>query len=119
MFSREVLWALIIAGAWVKKSTVEDTIATSVLAIRKDLKAWYTRRHRDNPHEKLTRVTKFRRGTIGDPTERQLRTKGAETWGVLLFLITTLQTRGLVLGVPRQQLLEAASALEALVATWS
>jgi hypothetical protein len=119
-FARHVVWLLVLGGAWGDKPTIDETIESAVIAIRMELVAWYKRRARNHPAELLTRVAKFRRKTIGDRSDKKLRTKGAETWGFMLFLLDMLGTRGGSIGpAVAANLLRAGRALEAMVVTWS
>ena len=76
-FAKHVIWMLILAGAWGKRQTNDETIANSVFAIRRDLRGWYAIRASKHPNEKLTRISKFRKGTLGEAADQKLRTKGA------------------------------------------
>ena len=54
-------------------------------------------------------------GTSGDP---KLKTKGAETWGIALFLISELGTRSGLVGPDGDRLRVAGEMLEKVVRTW-
>ena len=119
-FARHLVWLLVLGGAWGDKPTQDEIIESAVIAIRKELAAWYKRRARDHPDERLTRISKFRRKTIGDRADQKLRTKGAETYGFMMFLLDMLATRGKVIGpAVANRLLQAGRSLEAMVVTWS
>jgi len=51
---------------------------------------WYRQRHQQHPTERLTRVGSLTRKMLGDPGDRHLKTKGADTWGILLFVTDML-----------------------------
>ena len=73
-----------------RRFTIDETIVIATLAIRSELKAFYKRRHLADPMENLTKVPKFTAKKIGDNTNRVLKTKAAETWGFLLYLLHKL-----------------------------
>jgi hypothetical protein len=56
------------------------------LVLRHELMTWYGRRHREHPHEQLTRLSAFSLKTVGEPGRRKLKAKGAKTYGLRLFL---------------------------------
>jgi len=118
-FAKYLLWTLIRQGVWGRHPTTDETVAAAVIAIRLELKAWYTKRHREKPDEGLTRITKFRKQTIGEAGDPKLRTKGAETWGFLLFLLDVLDRRGAILGDSAIHLKCAGRALESLILLWN
>ena len=51
-----------------------------------DLVSWYTKRHDDDPSEKMTRVADFSVSMLGKSTKRKLSLKAAETKMFFLFL---------------------------------
>ena len=108
-----------LAGARGGHPAIDETLENGAMVIRVELKGWYSRRHRARPEENITRISKFRRKLLGDPSDKKLRTKGAETWGFLLYLLDTLETKLAVAGPGAAALLKAGRALEAMVCVWS
>ena len=116
-FCKYTLWHLITIGVWVRTGTIEEIIENSCLLIRHQLKAFYREYKAANPRESLSRVT-FSRKKIGSNSDRKLRTKGAQTWGFLLFLVSVLQQRAIVTGDLGPSLLAAGKAMVGLVRLW-
>ena len=87
------IWKLIEAGTWGEGiMNFEELFQKSILTINNQLDNWYKRRHRSKPEEKLTRC-KLTKGKLGTRTQQDCRTKGAQTWGLLNFLLDVLETR--------------------------
>ena len=97
---------------------MDATLEVSILSVRAELEAWYRRRHAERPLEKITRIVKFSKKLVGDHSNRTLKTKGAATWGFLLFLVDKLRTVHGRLGEQGAQLLQAGEALAGLVELW-
>ena len=87
LWCRYVLWLLFTEGFWGHHSTVEETIELGILACRHDLHQWYKKKHRENPAELLTRVTRFNKKIVGDQAERKLKIKGAQCWSFFSFFV--------------------------------
>ena len=82
-FAVLLIWRLILGGAW--GPSAGDYFAIAVLRLRRDLWDFYTAY--DSSHaEKLTRVADLVPKMLGTPSQQMLRTKAAETWGMVLFL---------------------------------
>ena len=91
VFCRHCVWALIQSTAWAACATQEEQLIMAVLRLRIDLNKWYKDRAQSNPHETLTRCTDISFKMVGDHAHKKLKTKGAETWGILLFVIHSLE----------------------------
>lgn len=87
--------------------------------MRAELGDFYRRRRAAHPGEKLTQIGGFSKRTLGDAGDRKLRTKAAETWTFLLFLIDRLGVNPKRLGAEDPSLLAAARALQRLVEHWN
>ena len=95
---------------------MEKTIAMAARKIKSDLVRFYHQFHEDHPRRSITKVGKFSRNILGDSGQR-LKTKGAETYGVLLYLLSKLLALGDALP-DGARMLRAGGALEKLVALW-
>ena len=91
-FAKAAIWALVRGGKYTSRTSIEEQVATAVLVIRMELASFYSRQAAAGVE--LTHVTKFRAKTIGENSDPKLRTKGAETWGFLLFVHEQMQRRG-------------------------
>ena len=104
------------ANVWSTGHTLEEVVEKSIIVVRSRLHAWHRRRHVANPEEVLIVVHDFTKGMIGTKDDKKCKTKGHETWSVMLFLLDELQRCP---QVPDQgRLLKAGRALEDLVSTW-
>ena len=89
---RETIWTLIEAGTW-GEGNFEEVLQVSLVAMNNQTDNWYNRRHREQPKEKLTRISKMTKGKLGTRSRRNCETPGAQTWGLLNFLCDVLETR--------------------------
>jgi hypothetical protein len=90
-FCCAAVWFLLLSSLWGQVGTTEESLSIAVLAMRHSLMVWYRQRHQRNPAERLTRVHNLTRKMLGDPGDRHLKTKAAETWGILLFVTDMLE----------------------------
>ena len=118
VWARTAIWQLILSGIYGQLGTKDENMAAAVLMLRSALMAFYTRHHAENPKDKLTRVADLTVKMLGKSTQHRLKTKGAETWGVALFLISELQSEKAGKLDDRDRLLLAGQALEKVVRTW-
>ena len=90
-FCRIAAWILIQSGIFGAVGTMDQRVQVSILALANMLGHWYKRRHRLDVTEKLTRIHNLQKGRLGDNADPQCKTKAAETWGFMLFLLDTLR----------------------------
>lgn len=102
-----VLWKLIKAGVW-RGLGGDDGFQNSVAALRHELFAWY----RSYKEEELTRVADLVPSMLGKETSGTLKTKGAETYGLLVFCLVALRRYGEALPGAAAQLLAAGQSLK-------
>lgn len=116
-FCRMVFWKMLLAGAWCGggSSTQAEIIEVSLQVFLNAIKAWYKNRARTHPWEVLTRISDMTKKMVGEATRQKLGTKGAETWGVLLFLTDELGFHLEKLGEDGDRLHEAARCLVAMI----
>lgn len=118
-FCREVVWAMLEKGVWGQRDTMDETWQIASLTIRAELREWYRDRQRRFPDENLTRITTFSRKKLGDPSRRKLRTKAAETWGFLLYILDRAEKETEMReDSDWRRTLRAGRALERMVETW-
>jgi hypothetical protein len=89
-FCRYVVWHLMLSGSWGGVGTADEVVTVAVEVFRISLVEWYKARARSFLAENLTRVQDVTPTMVGTVTNKRLKTKGAETWGILLFLIEAL-----------------------------
>ena len=107
-----IVWKLILSGAWGGHGTQEEAVEIAILTFRNALSNWYKKRAKAYPRESLTRISDITKKMNGDPSDQRLKTKGAETWGLLCFLVDELPHHIWKLGLEGGRLLEAATALK-------
>jgi hypothetical protein len=115
---RVTIWHLLDAGVYTQGGSADESITRFCLACRNQLMAWYKRQQADTPTEVITRVHDFSPKMIGTRTRPRCKTKGAETWGLLLFFLSELRRFGAAAGDDGRRLRQAGEALEMLVRTW-
>ena len=112
-FCKMVLWIFLMSDVWGGPG-----LEANRLAFAHRLRRWYRARHRLYPFENLTRVTNVTIHMIGDQYDQKLKTKAAETFGILLFLIDELLRVNDEIVEHRTCLLAAAQALLKLCQIW-
>ena len=113
------VWAVLGSGIYGAVGAGEENLVVATLAFRSALISWYKARHAQNPGENLTRVFDFTKKMIGTEAKPHLKTKGAETFGLMKFLIHTFQVYGCRLGEHWQRLLQAGQALDRIIEIWN
>jgi hypothetical protein len=106
-----VLWFLLDAKLWGEHGTQEESFHVNLQGLSAGLHHWYGARHREYPRERLTRIHELTDKVVGRPHERKLSSKGAETHGLLLFVIFILTNHAARLPDAANDLLEACKAL--------
>ena len=112
-FCKHLCWFLIMSRIWRVHQRQEEQVDHGVNVLKYQLRAWYRTRHRERPRETLTRINDITPKMLGEsPNTQKLKTKGAETWGLLLFLADFFESH---LGQLEDGARELASAARALV----
>ena len=114
-FSRLALWKLILCGAYGGKGTQDEWLEIALQVLHNALTAWYKRRSRTHKTEQLTRINDVTKKMVGEPSNQKLGTKGAETWGLLLFLREELRRHVARLGGEGPVLAQAAESLVVMI----
>ena len=74
-----------LARCYCHESTIEETVEKSTIVLNNRLEQFYLKYHREHPRTDLSRIKTIKRSSLGDQTYRTVKTKGAETYGLLLF----------------------------------
>ena len=106
------------SGIYGSAGTADENLAVAILSMRAALMSWYKARHAENPSECLTRVADFSAKTVGNASKQVLKTKGAETYGILMFSLFILNKYGARIGPQWQRLLKAGKCLADIVKIW-
>ena len=93
-------------------------IQVNTFTMRHAYYQWHKRRHVANRSERLTRIGDFGAKVFGTSRESALKTKGAETWSLVLFLIDFVGSRAGALDRRIRDLLTGARALVRLLQLW-
>ena len=94
-YFKHLFWELVAVDAWGTLLAREDErVALSVLQLRARLVDWYRERARANPEENVTRLGDLTVKMLGRRDAPSLKTKAAETWGLVLFSQTLLAEHG-------------------------
>jgi hypothetical protein len=103
---------------WINRGTADEALELSCLAIKHELKSFYQKYRREHPQEKLTQIGSFNKKLLGDTAEPKLKTKGAETWGFCLYLLSKMAGITRLLDSSLTKMYKAGLALEALIRLW-
>ena len=95
MYCKLVLWSLLNARVWGSlQLTVSEGLQLAVNRLRGALWDWYKERHEKFPKENLTKLAELTHKMLGTPADPLLKTKAAETWGLVHFCVDkTLEHR--------------------------
>jgi len=83
---RYAIWTLIQSGMFGAIGGAEEQAERFVIILKFELSRFYWRRRREKPHEPLTEVGNITAKMLGTNDNRKLKTKAAETWGLLMFI---------------------------------
>lgn len=115
VYVRVCIWFILQSGIFGSIGTADENLITACMAMQSSLMSWYKMRHAENPQENLTRISSLKPKMIGSRTAPVLKTKAAETWGLLLFMVHVLDLYGQRLGSDCRRLLTAGRDLETIV----
>jgi hypothetical protein len=94
VFCRLGVWILIMSGIYGILGGTDERIQLACIMLTNALKRFYRERHEADRDENLTRINALKPKMVGKRDEPILKTKGAETWGLLLFLVETFEKYG-------------------------
>ena len=110
---------LVASGVYGAVGTTEENTIASIMILRSTLTTWYSRRHSNHPAENLSRLSDLTPKMVGARGEKTLhRIKGAECWGLALFLVAELLRFGARLGDNGRRLLAAGESLVGMIEVW-
>jgi hypothetical protein len=111
-FCRHMVWRLLTAGVWGSfESNEGEAFKVAVMCFRHELFQWYEARARAHRDECLTRVADFVPSMLGSKGKKALKTKAAETYGILLFLADMVRKYASAFGTDQRRLAEACDRL--------
>ena len=114
-----VIWKLIVNHAYARVGTAEENLVATAMVIRKHLLNFYVQRHSDRPLEGLTRVADVTPKMFGTSNDQKCKVKGAECWGLMLFLVHELRRLGSRAGAHWNELLMAGECLVRMIDVWN
>jgi hypothetical protein len=117
VWGRIAIWKLLMCGCYGAHGTQTETLRAGVLVLRSLLMTWYPE-HQSEHNDDLTRVADLTVKMVGKQDDPKLKTKGAETWGISLFLIEQLRHFSHMLGSDGDRILIAGEMLEQIVRSW-
>jgi hypothetical protein len=110
------LWFIVLSGFYGVIGTVAENTAAALLAMRHDLMQWYKAVAVRFPN--LTRLSDLTSKMVGTRTQRKCKTKAAETWGLMLFLMSVLEQSLPFFGAEGAKYLSAGRHLKRVVDIW-
>ncbi len=108
---------MLASGVYGSKEVSGAALLNNSLVMKGRLMAWYKSRKSEHPDETLTTVNDWTPAMVGSFAKPKCKTKGAETWGLLLFLLDEIKTYSRFI-TGWQRLYEAGKSLESLVLLW-
>jgi len=93
------------------ESTAGEALIVAVMSLKNELFSWYRRRRKSHPTEKLTELSDLVPKMLGTKADPQLKTKAAETFGILVFLDDNMDKFSDSLGADAPRYKEAAHLL--------
>jgi hypothetical protein len=117
-FACAYIWFLLTSNVFGVVGTDDEQFTLAVLVIRGKLMDWYKARKNLFPSEGITRLSDLTRKMLGSANDRKLKTKGAETWGLLLFLVDIGAQSVHMLGHEGHLYLEAGQCMVRMVTIW-
>ena len=103
MFAMLGVWLCIESGIYgTAVGTSEETLHVAVLLLKTALKRFY-RKHFRETGKQLTQVSDVTVKMVGSRNDPKLKTKGAESWGILLFLQDVFRTYGAAIRCDRDE----------------
>ena len=115
VWCRVAIWALIQSGAYGQALMTRESLLASILVLRNKLMQFYPRYEKGH-QETLTPVVDLTPSMLGAANNPVLKTKGAETWGIALFLLEELRLFHAML--PDSRLLHAGQSIERVIRIW-
>ena len=113
-----ILWDILTSRTLSTLGTQDERVAASIEWVDHDLDRFYKRHQAGNPNEALTRITAFTSKIVGSSDERNFTAKGAQTWGVLLYLVGFFDRLHPRLPAQSHCLFRAAKELVSIVNIW-
>ena len=105
------MWWPLQSGTWGSLGNLDQHVATDLLAMGRESDSCYKARHGEFPAAVQSRIKNFGKGIVGKPPEQMMASKGAESWGLLLFVVDCLNKKRGRLGEMGGRLHDAGSAL--------
>ena len=113
VFAQFALWQVLKSGIWGSlESNQAERERVAIMHLRHELFSWY----KEFKAERLTRLCDLTPSMLGTAASPKLKSKGAETYGLLLYLLFALDRHSVALGTYAAPLLAAGTALKKYLA---
>jgi len=113
------LWHVLDSNIFGAAGTAEENLQVAVLLLKAQLMDFYKEHHRQHPTKPLTRISDLTVKMVGTRNDPRCKTKGAETFGMTVFLTGLLLKYAALLGADGKRLQRAGSALLRMVEIWA
>ena len=91
-YVQHVVWCMLLNDWWrAGRPCTLIRHRISVLLLRAELWRFYGKYDKEHPKQRLTRVGTITLSMLGTSTKQNLKTKGHETWGLVLFVVDLLK----------------------------
>lgn len=107
-----VVWLLLSIGIWAPNEQTEgEKLQVGIMGFRYELQRWYESWSTEHPTESLTRLSNITPKMLGTKDSKKMKTKAAETFGLLRFLVDMLQKYSGSIGDAAASLIESGRCL--------
>ena len=118
VWCRIALWHLLSSSVYPSIGSADENLQRAILVMRAQLMAFY-KAHRRDHGDVLTALSDLTLKMVGTPNDQKLKTKGAETFGLMLFLLHMYRVHADALGADGRRYFRAGDALRGILEVWT
>lgn len=118
VYCRVAVWYLLCSRVFAGPGASEEGLQVAVMAFTFQLQEFYKSWDKAHPSELLTRVSEFTLKMLGTKDAPKLKLKGAETYGMLHFVLHVFQTHSARFDAHGRRLQRAGEALRSIIRVW-
>ena len=118
VYCRVAVWYLLQSPAFAGPGATDEALQTAVMAFAFELQEFYKTYAKAHPEEVLTRCTDFTMKMVGTRDGPKLKTKGGETFGILIFVLELLDRYKAKLDHDGIRLQRAGKAMLNIIRVW-
>ena len=116
---QHIVWYILLSFPYGKIGTLEESLLNNMAGLSQDLLQFYKAYDKAHPGRKLTRIERgITSHLVGSRAEKKMASKGAETFGLLLFVGDYLERNLRRFSSEARDLMEAAQSTTKVVDIW-